>query len=286
MRYGSRVRLLLVSLCCACGANHGNPSVAQSPPVAAAKLPEAAPFATPGERMSYSLSLGDMELASYDFSIGDVTEVAGRRAVVVQSHAKAVGLVEVVANIDDRFTSWIDLATGRPLRWVVDEFATKGTDKEHTEARMAERSGNRVPVEFHLNDDPPTPEPQFVTMPDVWDYNAFLVALRGWEAPPGSTATAEVFRSRFLWHVDITIGGRDKVVTEVGEFPARRFDGRTYKILRDGSRDPTSPLRRFSVWISDDADRVPLRTTARTDYGDIEMKLVEYEPGTGERLRK
>jgi hypothetical protein len=286
MRYGSTVRLVLVSLLCACGANHGDPSVAQSPPVSAAKLPEAAPFVTPGERMSYSLALGDMELATYDFAIGDLTDVAGRRAVVVQSHAKAVGLVKVVANIDDTFTSWIDVTTGRSLRWVVDEFATKGTDKERTFARMAERTGNRVPVEFHLNDDPPTPEPQIVTLPDVWDYNAFLVALRGWEAPPGSTVSAEVFRSRFLWHVDMTIRGRDKVVTEAGEFPARRFDGRTYKLLRDGSRDLTSAQRHFSVWISDDADRVPLRTTARTDYGDIEMTLVDYDPGTGERLRK
>jgi hypothetical protein len=31
---------------------------------------------------------------------------------------------------------------------------------------------------------------------------------------------------------------------------------------------------------------VPLLTTARTDYGDIKMKIVEYVPGTGERLRR
>jgi hypothetical protein len=285
MRYGQQVlRAVLPSLVCACAANHGGSSVAQSSPVSAANLPEAAPFVTPGERMSYRLSLRDMELATYDFAVGDLTEVAGRRAIVVQSHAKAVGLVKVVSNIDDTFTSWIDVETGRPLRWFVDEFATKGKDKERTEARFFERSGNLVPIDFHRNSDPPRPEPQTVSLPDTWDYNAVLVALRGWEAPPGSTVTAEVLRSRYMWNVKMTVGGREQVVTALGDFPALRFDGHTYRLRRDGSRDTSAEERDFSVWISDDADRVPLRTVARTDYGEIEMKLVEYQPGNGPRL--
>lgn len=284
MRYRGGVRRLLITLACACGGSHRAPSVAQPPPVAATQLPVHAPFVTPGERMAYSLALGHMELATYDFAVGEVTEVAGRRAIVVQSHAKTVGLVKVVANIDDTFTSWIDVETGRPLRWFVDEYATKGDDKERTEARLFERNGNVVPIDFHLNDDPPKPEPQTVSMPDTWDYNAFLVALRGWEAPPGSTVTAEVLRSRYLWNVKITVRGRERVVTELGEFPALRFDGHTYRLRRDGSRDTSADEREFSVWISDDADRVPLRTVARTDYGDIEMKLVDYQPGNGQRL--
>jgi hypothetical protein len=235
--------------------------------------------------MSYRLALGDMELATYDFAIGDVTQLAGKRAVIVQSHAKAVGLVKFVANIDDTFTSWIDVETGRPLRWTVDEFAVKGTDKERTEARMYERAGNLVPIDFHLNNEAPIAEPQTVSMPDTWDFNAFLIALRGWEAPPGSTVTTEVLRSRYLWNVKLTIRGRDKVVTELGEFPALRFDGHTFKLGRDGKRLQGTDERDFSIWISDDADRVPLMTVARTDYGDVKLKIVEYTPGTGERLR-
>jgi hypothetical protein len=236
--------------------------------------------------MSYRIALGGLELATYDLAVGDITELAGRRAVVVQTQAKAVGLAKVVANVDDTFTSWIDIETGRPLRWIVDEFAVKGSDKERTEARFFERSGDLVPIDFHLNDEPPKPEPQKVTLPDVWDYNAFLVALRGWEAPPGSTVTAEVLRSRYLWTVEMTIGGREKVVTQLGEFPALRFDGHTYRLRRDGTKDTSADERDFSIWISDDADRVPLQTVGRTDYGDIKMTLVEYVPGTGARIRR
>ncbi|HSD90981.1 MAG TPA: DUF3108 domain-containing protein [Kofleriaceae bacterium] len=280
------MRVLALSLVlCACGTHHPSASVPHEAPVLATKLPEGPPLVAPGERMSYELALGGMELATYDLAVGDITDVAGKKAIVVQSHAKAVGLVKVVANIDDVFTSWIDVSTGRPLLWSVDEYATKSQDKERTEARLAERSGDIVPITFHLNDEPPTPEPQKVSMTDVWDYNAFLVAVRAWDAPPRSTVSAEVLRSRFLWHVDLTIHGKETLHTALGDLPALRIDGHTYKLTRQGTKFPDSDERDFSLWISDDDGRVPLQNVARTDYGDIKMTITEYVPGTGKRLR-
>jgi hypothetical protein len=276
--------LLALSLLCACGSH---PDVAKVPHPATAnsnKLPDGPPLVTPGERMSYRVALQGLELASYDIGIGDVTDLAGKQTVVVQAHAKTVGIGAFV-KVDDFFSSWIDVMTGRSLRWVADEFATNGKDKERTEADLAARNGDLVPITFHANDDPPAPEPQTVSKPDVWDYNAFLVALRSWEGPPGSAVTVEVLRSRYLWHVEMKIAGKENMVTELGELPALRFDGHTYKLDRKGMRFPDSDERDFSVWISDDDGRVPLKVVAKTDYGDINMEIVDYLPGTGKRLR-
>lgn len=234
--------------------------------------------------MSYRLQLQGMQLATYDFAVGETTDVNGKKAIVVQSHAKATGLAQMVAKVDDYFTSWIDIETGRPLRWTTDEFATKGNDKERTDARFFERTGMTVPVDFHLNDLPPVPEPQTVSLPDVWDYNAFLLALRTWDVAPGSTLTAEVFRSRYMWHVEMTVKGKTKLVTELGEFPAIELAGHTYKVDRANHKVADEP-REFSVWISDDDGRVPLQNVAKTDYGDIKLEITDYAPGTGARLR-
>jgi hypothetical protein len=95
----------------------------------------------------------------------------------------------------------------------------------------------------------------------------------------------EVLRSRWLWHIDVTVGDKDQLETELGPMPALRFDAHTYRLKRDGSRDTQSDERKFSVWISDDDGRVPLRITARTDYGDVKMLIVEYLPGNDQRLR-
>jgi len=284
-------RLAILLLMSACGGHPAKTATPAQPPVALARFPEGAPLVTPGEHMTYKLSLMGAELATFELAVGDQTTVAGKPAIVVQSHAKVSGIGELAASaagihVDDTFTSWVDIATGRPLRWFCDEYATKSTDKERSEAHLAERTGNTVPIDFHVNDDPPKSEPQTVSLPDTWDYNAFLVALRSWEGAPGSSLSAEVLRSRFLWHVDMKIHGKDNLHTGLGDFPALRLDGHTYRLERNGARSPGSDERDFSIWISDDDGRVPLRVTAKTDYGDVEMQIVDYQPGTGQRVRQ
>lgn len=256
-------------------------------PAPNAALGASPPLATPGEHMQYKLSLKGIDLATYEIAFGELTDVGGKRALVVQSHAKVTGVAAFVATIDDRFTSWIDVATGRPLRFQADEFASGSRTKvEHVVVDLAGRTGNAVPVAFHVNDEPAAPEPpQQVSAPIAWDYNAFMVALRAWEGPPGTALSAEVFRSRWIWHVDAKITGKENLVTALGDLPALKLEGRTYKLERNGTRDTGSAERTFTIWISDDDGRVPLQITAVTDYGDLEMQIVDYQPGTGARLR-
>lgn len=236
--------------------------------------------------MSYRIQLGGVELAQMTLGVGDISEVSGRKAIVVQGHAKSVGLANIVAAIDDTFTSWIDIETGRPVRFQVDEYETNSkTNIEHTTIDLAARTGDQVPIQFGLNDAKPTDEPQTVGMKEVWDYNAFIIALRGWEGPQGSAASVEVFRSRYLWHVDVKIATVGKITTELGELPAIRIDGHAYKLDRKHAKFPNTDERDFSVWISNDDGRVPLKLAARTDYGDVNMEITDYQPGSGTRLK-
>ena len=55
------------------------------------------------------------------------------------------------------------------------------------------------------------------------------------------------------------------------------MDGLSYRARRDLTLESTKAARTFRVWLSDDSDRVPLRVTATTELGEIEMTLSEYE---------
>jgi hypothetical protein len=283
-------RLVFTSLLIACGAPPAPNAPAPGPTVPRTSAQKAQvdtpPLATPGEHMQYKLSLQGIDLATYELGIGGIAEVGGKQAIVIQGHAKTTGLAAFVATIDDRFTSWVDITNGRSLRFQVDEYASGSkTDIEHAVIDLAARDGDTIPVMFHMNETPPAPEPQHVSQPVVWDYNAFLLALRTWEGTPGSTLAFEVFRSRYLWHVDMTIRGKEKLVTALGELPVLRFSGHTYKLDRKGARARASSERTFSIWISDDDGRVPLQIKAVTDYGDLKMQIIDYQPGNGQRLR-
>jgi len=237
--------------------------------------------------MSYRVQLQGVDLAAMTITVGDVAEVAGKPAIIVQGHAQSVGLASMVAKVDDTFTSWIDVATGRSRRFQTAEYATGSkTDIEYTTIDIAGRTDAGIPIVQHDSDKPESAEIQKASLPEVWDYNTYMVALRSWEGAPGATVTLEVFRSRYLWHVDIKIGPKQRLTTELGDFPALRFDAHAYKLDRAGAKFPNSDERDFSIWISDDDGRVPLKLVARTDYGDVKMEIVDYQPGTGQRLRK
>ncbi len=281
-----RTLTIAVFVLAACGNKGGATTPILDPTTSQAPWATGKPLVTPGERMTYKLSLKGIELASYTLGVGDVAELDGKPAVVVEGHAKSVGLANLVAKVDDKFTSWIDVENGRPRRFQTDEYATNSDkDIEHAIVDFAKRQGDHVPVLFHINDTEVAPEPQKVTQADVWDYNAFLVALRAWEAPDGAKISTEVFRSRFLWRIDVRVTGKTKLLTELGELPALRFDGHAVKLTREGAKFPDTDERDFTIWISDEGDRVPLKNTARTDYGDIEMVITDYQPGSGQRIR-
>src|SRR5690349_13664449 len=99
MRYRSFVacRLLLLLALTACGSKRAEPIVPSG--AANAKLPDGAPFVTPGERISYQLQIGGMNLANYDVGVGEVEMIDGKRGIVVQSRAKAQGLVSMVTKL-------------------------------------------------------------------------------------------------------------------------------------------------------------------------------------------
>ncbi len=281
------IRALLLVALAACGSS--STTSAPATPTAPVKQPafgEGPPLVTPGERMTYRVELGGFELAQMTLAVGDVADLAGKKTVVVQGRAKSVGLADKITAIDDTFTSWIDVESGRSLRFAVDEFETNSrTNIEHTIADLAGHTNDQLPITFAMNDATPAPEPQKLAYPDPWDYNAFLVALRAWEGNAGTAKSLEVLRSRWMWHIDVSIGGRDQLVTELGDLPALRFDAKTYKRTRAGQRDTGSEERTFSIWISDDDGRVPLQIAARTDWGDVKMLIVDYQPGNGQRLR-
>lgn len=253
-------------------------------PVAPSAFPAVPPFVAPGERMAYRLSLHGLEVASFVIVVGELDEVAGRKVAVVQSGVQSSRLVSMLKEVNDNFTSWIDAATSAPIAYRSDELASADDQNlEVSEADLAARKDGKYPVVI-TRDGTALAEEQVVGDATVFDLNGFLIAMRAWDPPQGTTATADVVRSRFVWRTQVTLAGYEDVVTELGELPAVRIDGVSRWINRDGSVDTSVDPRHYSLWISDDADRVPLVMVARTDYGDVKMEIVEYVAGTGARL--
>lgn len=270
----------------ACGGKtpQSGPRNWNDPTASTAKGP---PFVTPGERVTYRVTAHNVELASFVLAVGtETTALAGKPAIAVQAGAQSAGIAALVKKVRVEFTAWIDVTSGQSLLFQVNESAGKGDDTVETvEARFTQLAGGKFPVSLARPDAPEKIEQQTIVGVPT-DLLTLLMTLRAWDGKTGEKRAYDAVRNRYVWRTQLTLAARENVVTELGEFPTVRFDAASRRINRDGSFDVSIGPRKYSVWISDDADRVPVKLVAQSDYGDIEMAIVDYAEGSAPNLAR
>ena len=226
----------------------------------------------PGETMAFEIKLAGLLAGEAQLAVGELGDYEGHRAVVVKSRAATAGAAALLKHVVDDATTVVDMTSGRPL--TLDNTVEQGDTKTTLTARF---TGHRVEIASTRPDDK-APRKQVIEFGEasVHDAHSAMAELRGWRADPGSKRSVFVIGGRRLWRIDVELVGPDTVGAATGNRRATRFRGEAYRINRSLTAETAKPSRIFSVWLSDDADRVPLRLTATTEIGDIVMELTEY----------
>lgn len=189
------------------------------------------------EHVEYEMTLAGVTVGRFQIAVGSRGIVEGRDTVIVHSRAQLAGAGTLLGDVDWDLTTTIDIASG---------YAIEQTEIIAVEAPW--RTGkHEATTKWSIGER---------------HHNAHTAAgvLRGWFSAPGANDSVGV---TLLDHsIPVTI--RDAARELVGDKPAARYDG-----LLDGRRD-------FSVWISDDSARVPLRLRLASKIGAVEVNLVDY----------
>lgn len=225
-----------------------------------------------GESMAFEVRFSGVLAGEAALAVGELGEFEGKRAVVVKSRANTAGAAALLKRIVDEATTILDVDTGRPIQ--LDTYVEQGTRKTTAHAKFV---GNVAEVTYQRSDDP---KPQnfkinFGTQ-TVHDTHSAMAQVRGWRAAIGAQRAVFVVGGRRLWRVDVKYLGNETVGTAVGNRRAVKFEGASYRARPNFTVDETKPARTFTVWLSDDADRVPLKVLANTELGDITVELTDY----------
>lgn len=230
----------------------------------------------PGETMAFEVRLAGALVGEAQLAVGELGEVAGRPAIVVRSRAATAGAAALLKQLSDEATTTVDAETGRPI--TVDTVAVAGARKVVARAEfrgpVAEVTYTRTNGE--VTDAAQTMRLALGTAP-VFDAHTAMAQLRGWKAPVGAQRTVFVVGGRRLWRVEVTYAGEEAIGSALGNRRAVVFEGRSWRARRDLSSETGKPARTFRVWLSDDADRVPLKVVGKTELGDVVMDLTEYQ---------
>jgi hypothetical protein len=107
------------------------------------------------------------------------------------------------------------------------------------------------------------------------DLHSAMMLLRSWRPRLGEAAYFFIVLGRRLWRVDVTAAGPQVITSQGGPRLTHRIDGIGVRLWESAETSP----RRFSVWLSEDAHRVPVRMLADASFGEVIMTLTERQLG-------
>src|SRR3954470_18096854 len=190
------------------------------------------------ESLQYDVALRGMTVGHVVVSIGEPGEVDGRRAVVVRSSAKGGGALSLFSDLDWELETVVAL--------------------DDTHAISEQEAVDVCPIVGEAIHEKNTRE-----LTGSADYNVHSAAemIRAWHSRRGEDKSFDLRVSDIYLDVKLHDAAREMSA----KLPAVRYDG----IVRD--KYPVS------IWVSDDAARVPLRMVSASKWGDIAVDLVAYD---------
>jgi hypothetical protein len=106
------------------------------------------------------------------------------------------------------------------------------------------------------------------------DLHSALALLRGWRPRLDEAGYFYVVLGRRLWRVDVRHMGPEMIHAQGAPQLTQRLDGVSVRLWQPEAVEP----RRFSIWLSADAARVPLRMVADASFGQVTLALSKREP--------
>ena len=226
----------------------------------------------PGEQMAFEVRLGGVLAGEAALAVGELGEFEGKKAVVVKSRANTAGAAALIKRITDEATTIIDMDSGRPLK--LETLVEMG---QKTTTATATFNGSIADVTYKRSDDP-NPHNYKINFgtQTVHDTHSAMAQIRGWRPAIGTSRSVFVVGGRRLWRVDVKYLGTETVGSALGNRRAIKFEGASFRAKPNFTVETDKPMRTFTVWLSDDADRVPLRVLASTELGDVTVDLTDY----------
>lgn len=250
-------------------------AVTTPPPAIEMSLDDVAPLVVAGETITWELTYMGIEGGRARFAVGEPGLLDGRRVIGVVAEAESSGLFAVVKQMRDAVSTWIELESGLPI----------STENEAT------ISGNHLLVKTSFRRGQPLadlriwwkkqPERRVVRpLParETYDPLSALLVLRAWSAPDGARTTFHALGGQRLWRTDLVVEARETIRSPLGQRRAIRMSGVSTRLTPSFAVDARKPPRTFTLWLSDDARRTPLRLVARTEYGDVEIVATSHAP--------
>jgi hypothetical protein len=186
--------------------------------------------------------------------------------------AATTGLVRALWRLDATHEARGNLLTLRPLTVRQQEIYRAQTVR--TELDFDENGVARLRVA--ANDKNPARKKRY-EFPDLYDLQTALLYVRSQKLGNGEVYRMVVYPGSAPYLATVTVLGREGIKVKAGGYPAIKLDLRLQKVTKDMTLAPHGKFKRGTAWLSDDADRLPLRMNAQMFVGSVWVELAKAE---------
>lgn len=218
-----------------------------------------------GEQLTYRLHYGLIEAGIATLEVMPETkEFGGRQTYHVVGIGKSTGAFDWFFKVRDRYESYIDKEALVPMAFIrrVNEGGYKINQNyvyNHPKKQVISE-GKTYDVPKDIND-----------IQDMISAFYFARCIDFSNAKVGNVYTVNSFVDNEVFPLKIKYIGKETISTSIGKVRCIKFrpviqKGRVFKNEED-----------LNVWISDDANRIPIRAQANILVGSVKMDLQDYK---------
>lgn len=219
-----------------------------------------------GEYLEYDASYGYFDAAKATLEIQPLSKtINGRKVAHVVGRGKSLGTFNWFFEVEDRYETYIDESSIIPWKFVrhVREGGyslDRGIEFDHYRNK-AEVSQTKKDTTRHVVK---------TNSQDLLSAFYYARTLKLQNAKIGQTFTINTFFDREMFPMKIKFLGKEVIETDLGEFNCLKFrpiveEGRVFKEEED-----------MTLWVSDDANKVPIRLETELMIGSIQLDLVNH----------
>lgn len=225
------------------------------------------PFA-PGEQLDFSVSVLGVHAGDIQLQLDPLVNVDGSNVIPARGRVRTDGVLQNIGAFDVRMVAFLDPTTAAPTRMANRSvfrslFGSAPTTTREDAAFGAGVTGpdgddgSQVQATLDVYKDGKSTRSKKLlkTSSDVVDTLGIVYWLRARELREGQRFCFEMLHRKKLWRVEAVVGGVAATSSPAATRPARRID---VNLLRAKNGKEPRPM---TVWISDDADRLPLLLT-------------------------
>ena len=214
-----------------------------------------------GEKLTFRVHYGIINAANISMSVDQATTINGRNAMAVRCEGETLKSFDWAYKVRDKFQSWIDADALAPIRYAKTVRENKYYDED-------------LAVYMHDKKKLRNPDGELAMPIYTQDVASVLYYARNLNlenAKLNQFFPLDVYLVNKIYNLHFAYLGKETLSTDIGKIKCIKLRP---KLVVDRVFKSSNDM---TVWVSDDANRIPIRVQTNIKVGSLKVDITGYE---------